>query len=191
PKKLAKALIAETEAALTLEAIMQTFQPHQYSSEQLVSLYHAARLISHKDWQEQILNAGLKKTTACSFFLREKYRLLLQKGEKQGVEAQKIRAALLASDPNNELGHQLYVAVSDFESNIDAKQKNAAEPLVNFLHRFRKPEGSWKVKAMLGSYFLAAKEFSKAREYLLEAIKEAPVEKQEALRALVNKLPSS
>ncbi len=189
PKKLAKALIAETDATLALEYTMNSFKPQDLSNEQLISLYQAARLISHHNWREQLLDAGLKKTSISSFFLREKYRLLLQKGEKNNMEAQKIRLALLESDPDNELGHQLYMAVSDFESNIDTKQKNAAAPLVDFLHRFRKPEGSWRVKAMLGSYFLAAKDFSRAREYLLEAIKDAPQEKQEALRLLVNKIP--
>lgn len=190
PKRLASALIAETEAAMTLETIMVKFEPQRFNTEQLVSLYQAAKLVARKDWQEEILTAGLKKVTNTSFFLREKYRLLIQAGQKNSAEAQKIREALLASDPNNDLGHQLYVAVSDFETNIDRKEKNAAEPLIKFLNRYNKPEISWKVKAMLASYFISASEYTSARQYLQEALKEAPLEHQDSIKALLAKLPN-
>lgn len=190
PERLAAVLLAETDAALTLDAIMPTFNPSMYSSEQLVSLYQAAKLVSRTDWQEQILNAGLKKTSASSFFLRERYRMLIQKGEKNSPEALSLRKQLLESDPNNELGHQLYVAVSDFEESLrdSGNRINVTEPLVSFLKRFHQKENSWKVNAMLASYFLSIESFPEAKYYLEEALKEAPALQKESLSGLLAKL---
>lgn len=190
PERLAAVLLAETDAALTLDAIMPTFNPSMYSSEQLISLYQAAKLVSRTDWQEQILNAGLKKTSTNSFFLRERYRVLIQKGEKNSPEALSLRQRLLESDPDNELGHQLYVAVSDFEESLhsSASGKNVTEPLVAFLKRFHQKENSWKVNAMLASYFFSVESVTEAKYYLEEALKEAPLPQKESLTELLAKL---
>lgn len=192
PKRLATILLSETEATKTLELVMTSFNPDRYTSTQLAALYERARLVAREDWQKQILDAGLKRASTSSFFLRERYRQLIQKGQKDSPEALKLRQALLDSDPDNELGHQLYVAVSDFEEEVKENlgKKDASLPLVNFLKRYNKPENSWRVKAMLASYFISKQRYNEAKRYIREAMSEAPKDQQETLNILLTKLSS-
>lgn len=189
PKRLGEVLRGEAQAITVLEIVMNDFDGKRYSSQQLTDLYATAKLVTRNDWQGQILEAGLQKEKDNGFFLREKYRLLVDNGKRNTMEAENLREALLASDPNNELGYQLYIAVSDFETTL-REQKDAAKPLIDFLDHFSSSsKQTWRVKTMLASYLMVAKRYKEARRYLTEALKEAPLEHREAINTTLSKLP--
>ena len=187
-KRFGELLVGETRAVTILETVMFSFKGERYTDEQLIDLYETAKLISRDDWQAKILEAGLKKEKSNGYFLREQYRMLIQNGKRNTLEAEGIRKILLESDPDNELGYQLYVAVSDFEASL-REQKDASKPLIDFLSHFSASKQSWRVKTMLASYLMVAKRYNEAKQYLLEALEEAPKEKQEAINFALSKLP--
>lgn len=138
-----------------------------------------AQELKDKETQKALVSLA-NKTTISSFFLKEKYRLLLEENKIATEEAQSTRKMLLAQDPNNEKRIAYEVAVLDFE----ALSKNSAtldaetivRPLKDYLTAFGADDekNRWKVEVMISQTYSNKNLHEEALNFALASQNHAP-----------------
>lgn len=180
PDECAKFFLKEVEDAKQLDNVMANFDKKkgELTKEELEKFYRQAKQMGKKEAAEKILKSGLEKEGQNAYFLRERYRLLVEEQKKDSKEAEETRNKLLKDDIDNSKGHQLYIAVCDFQAMTKGhcESKTAIEPLVTYLKKFgsKDQENSWRVELMLAHYLRAKSEKVKALEFATAALAHAP-----------------
>lgn len=180
PEESAHLFLKESSQAVELEKVMSHFDSSNVSAVDLKELYHQAKQLRRNDYAAVLLDAG-SRSGENTFFLREQYRKLAEKGEIDSVEAKKIKQKLLAEDPENLQGHHLFLAVLDFQAlaKINVHKKNLGEiksPLHSYLEGVgnRDNENKWRVQLMLAHFLYVMGEKDKAIDYAKAALERAP-----------------
>ncbi len=106
--------------------------------EHLEALYQTASQLGAKHYKEKIFERGIAKQEGV-FFPMEKYTRLVNKGEKESLEAKEIREIILKRDPNNERGSRLRLALIDFQEG-EGEAKEVVEPLEVYIKEFGKSD---------------------------------------------------
>ncbi len=105
----------------------------------LRTLYHIAQELGREGAITQILDRGLQ--TQDSYFLLEKYRLLIEKGEIGSSDALALRKKILSIESEEAQEMHLAVAMIDFQQlsqNSRDLPDCAVAPLLEYLVRYEK-----------------------------------------------------
>jgi len=149
----------------------------------LITLYQIAQELSRESAQEHILEAGLK--TKDPYFLLEKYRFCVEKGEREGSEALNLKANLASLDPGNRQGIHFTLALIDFQ---DLSQRNSqpdrtVQPLVSYIEQFGSQDESnlWRLEMMIAQHYMEGDFKEKALHHAEKALQAAPSKKYDEI----------
>ena len=153
---------------------------HQNAGE-LITLYQIAQELGREPAQEQILEAGLKNPELKNqdpYFFLEKYRLLVERGEKEPGKKRALREKLASLDPENTQGVHFTLALIDFQDLSQKKQnpESAVAPLVAYIGRFgsKDPQNLWRIEMMIAQHYMEADLQDKALQHAEKALQAAP-----------------
>ena len=141
----------------------------------LPELYERAQKLGLKEAAHSILCEGMNRNDSIEislYFLKEDYRDLLQNGKIDDKQTKKIRAKLLAKDPDNQNHIHYDVAILDFE----ARSKNlpnektadkAVKPLQDYLARFgdKDTKHRWKMEMTISQVYRNKQQIEQALHY--------------------------
>jgi len=152
------------------------------SSAYLEKLYRQARELGQDDDIDNIIAKGIESAEPV-FFLKEKFRFLVEAGRIQSPEAQSIRARLLTADPNNEHGAHRNVAVIEFQrlaEELEVSDGDPAEaclPLINYINSFGEQDKDhlWRLQMTIAQTFLSKNRPQEALEYAKASYLSAPL----------------
>jgi protein disulfide-isomerase len=143
---------------------------------QLKNLYQIAQELGQEIAQEQVLAAGLQ--TEDPYFFLEKYRLLVEKGEKDRETTQTLRSKLATLDPENAHGVHFTLALVDYQELSQKEQSpdKAVAPLVAYLERFGQKDrpNLWRIEMMIAQHYMEADVPQKALQHAEKALQAAP-----------------
>lgn len=151
---------------------------------QLKRLYQTAQELRRQEAIENILAAGV--LTEDPFFLLEKYRLLVEKGEMDSSEASSIRGKL-----TNQEDYQIHFTIALVEFQELAKRATGMEgrnrvikPLEDYLSRFGETdqENVWRIEMMIAQFYLEADEWRSALKHAETAYEAAPLQMREEIK---------
>ena len=146
------------------------------SAAELISIYKTAQELGREAAQEQLLEAGLKSKDP--YFFLEKYRLLVEKGEKEEAPARALREKLAFLDPKNIRGTHFTLALIDFQDLSQKKQspESAVAPLVAYIERFgsKDSQNLWRIEMMIAQHYMEADLKDKALQHAEKALQAAP-----------------
>lgn len=174
-------LIVEKDEKLT-QAL--THLDDSIVSTDLNTLYHVALELKRKEDAKRILDVGVLRGNA--IFLLEKYRLLVEEGHKEGVEALHLRHRLELADPKNERGIPFALCLIDFQSYANepsAKARESVKPLEDYLSKFGEQDlkNRWRLEMMIAQVYLNFDEWKSALNHAEVAYECAPKEQQEEI----------
>jgi protein disulfide-isomerase len=146
----------------------------------LENSHERAKKIGSMHFQKQILNKGLKKDKG-TYFLIEKYKILLDQGKDGTIEAIELREKILEKDHHNISKLHLQLAILDFQ--YLAKKTNITDikkiitPLIEYINAYKKNdrENIWRIQMMITQFLFTKGDFRLALKYARDAYKSAPI----------------
>lgn len=161
----------------------------------LEELYVKARLVGKLSALQKIMDAGLAREDSNAFFLKEKYRLLVDSDENFESEKNKIQQQLVGMDPDGTLGLKLFVAVIDFQDRFKKKcsYQEVCAPLENYLKDVKvvDKENKWRVELMLANYLSSINQKLEAIYWSKLALHEAPEHLRSSIESNLSVLQNS
>lgn len=161
----------------------------------LERMYQHAHELGQQDDIDQILKAGMTSNDR-SFFLKEKYRLRVQKGLIHDPQTKKLRQQLLTSDPDNTKGCHYDVAVIDFEvlaENLevnDGPPEPVVKPLLQYIDQFGSQDKDhlWRLQMTVSQTFLRKKKIAEALQYAKASLASAPKTMKPDIERAINNI---
>lgn len=173
---------------------MQNMDNQPLSGADLKTLYHHAQQHDLSSDAAQIMDAGSESDQKC-FFLVERYRDLIAKGEYENAKI--IKNQLLAEDPNNQCWINYQLAIIDFESCCKSQEQRPdirAGSLVNYINKFGEQdrENAWQVQMIISQVYFDSNQLDEALKYARSSLKSAPSsahpELNQAIKQLENQI---
>lgn len=158
--------------------------------EHLANLYRLALEFGRKEEAQALLMKGV--AIGDSFFLLERYRLLVEEGQGKEKEALRLREKIAASDPDNAKGSMLTLALLDYRMQSQMENHDAdttIAPLADYLERYGKndPNNRWRLEMMIAQVYLNFDKISQALSHAEKSYLHAPaVQKAEIARSLAS-----
>lgn len=150
------------------------------SSASLQSLYEKATSLSMSVEAQTILKEGITREDTL-FFLKEYYRILLSNGQISGSIAKKVRAHLLAKDPDNKKHIHYDVAILDFEALSKSLPylkiaDEVLKPLQDYVAQFgdKDTKNRWKMEMTISQVYRSKNQLDKAIFYAKASKEHAP-----------------
>lgn len=161
---------------------------HELNPTQLCELYQFAQELQQSDAIDSVFEAGLKNNDP--FFLLEKYRLLVEKGQITSVEGKSLRNQLLDSNAPH-----IHFTVATIEFQELAKKaskikdlQEVVKPLEDYLAHFgEKDSGNvWRIEMMIAQFYLELDEWKTALQHAEIAYQSAPKAMQGTIEHSLN-----
>ena len=164
------------------------------SSASLQKLYEKATSLGMDDEAQTVLKEGITREDTL-FFLKENYRILLADGQINATEAKKVRADLLAKDPENKKHIHYDVAILDFEAlskNLPRTKiaDDVLKPLQDYVAKFGEKDAKnrWKMEMTISQVYRSKKQFDKALTYAKASREHAPSYLKLDIAKLINEI---
>jgi protein disulfide-isomerase len=180
-KKYASYLIKLADEYSEYQYMLTQAQKRRLRSTDLEALYNKARELGQSDDIQAILTAGVASDDK-RFFLKEKYRFLVESGNFDSNEANGMRMQLKTLDPDNAKGIHYDLAVIDYQNRAERALEDSLSaeeictPLLNYVAYFseKDEENIWRLQMIIAQTFLDKKIFSKALHHAKESYIHAP-----------------
>lgn len=175
-----KLLLKALDKHRQFQQSMRQFEKGELSSEDLSKLYDKTRQMGMHSEMNAVMAKGLKLADNL-FFMKERYRQLVEEGKIDDPKTRLARQELLAKDPENLKGTHRDVAVIDFEGyaedlpRMDSPNECLA-PLLKYLKDFgaKDSEMRWRIEMTVAQVFMSKKRFEAALDYAGKAYESAP-----------------
>lgn len=160
---------------------LQSAMSQSPSSDELKTVYEQACRLGQDDDKATLMAAGQKSENPV-FFLKERYRLLVQDGKISSEEAKQVRSQLSALDPSNEHGSQLSIAVIEYQrlaEELDQQKcdaSTACAPLIAYIEKFgsQDKEHLWRMQMTVAQTFMSQNQSAEALSYAKASYDTAP-----------------
>lgn len=154
------------------------------TSSNLRRLYYVATELQNHAAIETLLSAGVENEDA--FFLLEKYRLMVENGERETKEIVQVREKLLKNDSPET---QFTLALIDFQdlskhAHEIKERKSIIKPLEEYLTKYGEKdfENKWRIEMMIAQFYVESDEWNDALIHAETAFQNAPETMKEEIQ---------
>jgi len=170
---------------------------NQLSPGELESLYQQAKRLGQADDLDTIISLGAKSSDP-SFFLKEKYLELAERGKLSSDEARAIKQKLLLSDSANLKDNCRRIAIIEFQSlaeQMEVSQQDpwtVCKPLLDYISRFGKsdPDNLWRLQMTVAQTLLNENLLDDALVYAKRSYETAPPAMKETVADAIQQVES-